>query len=226
MNHDSPLISVILPVYNGAAHIAEAIDSVLAQQHRPLEILVVDDGSADESAVIAAGYGEPVRCFRQDNRGPAAARNLGLSMARGSLIAFIDADDVWSPDKLHWQLSLLTTTPSVMVVRGHVQRFSGAEREFVGEPWAAIHLGSSLFRKTAFDLVGPLDETQRLSEDVDWFMRAQQAGLQMLVHRQVVLYYRRHEGNTTRDHEANRREFLLATYKATQRSKQRDGGTG
>lgn len=225
MNDKPPLISVILPVYNGAAHIAEAIASVLSQPHRPLEILVIDDGSTDNSAVIASGCGGPVHCFRQDNRGPAAARNLGLQMARGELIAFIDADDVWSPDKLRCQMNLLRTNPSVMVARGHVQRFTASAMELIGEPWPAIHLGGGLFHRSAFEAVGALDETQRLSEDVDWFMRAQQSGLPMLVHPDVVLYYRRHEGNTTQNHEANRREFLLATYKAMQRAKLTGGNT-
>ena len=94
------LISCIVPVFNGERYLAEALDSILAQTWRPLEVIVVDDGSTDGTAHIAAGYGAEVSYIHQANAGPAAARNRGLDAARGEFIAFLDADDLWHKDKL------------------------------------------------------------------------------------------------------------------------------
>jgi glycosyltransferase involved in cell wall biosynthesis len=93
-------ITAIIPVHNGERHLAEAIQSVLAQTLPPGEIIVVDDGSTDASAAIAQSFGAPVRVLAQPNLGPAAARNLGLAHATGDLLAFLDADDLWTPNKL------------------------------------------------------------------------------------------------------------------------------
>lgn len=98
-------VSVIIPVYNGAAHLGETLRSALAQTVLPLEILVIDDGSNDQSAALAESFGPPIRVIRQENRGEAAARNRGIDTARGDWIAFLDADDLWEPEKLARQLA-------------------------------------------------------------------------------------------------------------------------
>ena len=98
-------VSVVIPCYNGAAFLREALDSVLAQTRPPLEVIVVDDGSTDDSAAIAESYGPPVRVIRQENQGESVARNRGIDEARGDWIAFLDADDVWKPEKLARQLA-------------------------------------------------------------------------------------------------------------------------
>src|SRR5436190_9496549 len=97
---NSSLISCIVPVFNGDRYLAETLDSILAQTHRPIEIIVVDDGSTDGTSAIAAEYGEKIRYIRQENSGVASARNLGLQSARGDFIAFLDADDLWHAGKL------------------------------------------------------------------------------------------------------------------------------
>ncbi|MGQ9503351.1 MAG: glycosyltransferase family 2 protein [Thermogutta sp.] len=103
MTSKSPRISVVIPVFNGERFLAEAIRSALAQTLPPYEILVVDDGSTDESAELAESFGPPVRVLREENRGEAAARNCGIEAARGDWIAFLDCDDVWKPEKLALQ---------------------------------------------------------------------------------------------------------------------------
>jgi len=95
----SSLISCIVPVFNGERYVSEALDSILAQTYRPLEIIVADDGSIDGTAAVVASYGEQVIYLRQANAEP-AARNLGLSAARGEFVAFLDAVDLWHPEKL------------------------------------------------------------------------------------------------------------------------------
>src|SRR2546426_10667200 len=94
------LISCIVPVFNGERYLHETLNSILAQTYRPLEIIVADDGSTDGTRTIVASYGQQVRYLWQLNAGPAAARNLGLTAAKGEFIAFLDADDLWHPEKL------------------------------------------------------------------------------------------------------------------------------
>ncbi|MDT5271641.1 MAG: hypothetical protein QOH49_3827 [Acidobacteriota bacterium] len=101
-----PLVSVILPVYNRAGWVARAIESVLAQTHRDLELLVIDDGSTDGTRRVLEGFGARVRLLEQSHAGAEAARNLGLERARGEFVAFIDSDDMWYADRLSSQLPL------------------------------------------------------------------------------------------------------------------------
>jgi len=107
-----PLISVIMPVYNGERFLAGALHNVFAQNYHPLEVIVVDDGSTDGSAGIIAAFGEQIRYFHQPNAGPAVARNTGLALARGEVIAFLDVDDLWPPGKLHFQMQYLQQNPA------------------------------------------------------------------------------------------------------------------
>jgi glycosyltransferase involved in cell wall biosynthesis len=112
------MVSVVIPVYNGAPYIADAIDSVLGQTYRPLECLVVDDGSTDRTAEIVERFGPPVRCLRKGNGGVASARNFGAAEAHGRYVAFLDAADVWRPDKLRKQMELLDATGAALVYSG------------------------------------------------------------------------------------------------------------
>ena len=107
MSTSSPLVSVIVPVYNGAQHLREAVRSIERQDYQPLEIIVVDDGSTDETPRVIASLGDRVRALRQDNAGPAAARNYGITASHGQLLAFCDADDTWPDGKLHLQVGRL-----------------------------------------------------------------------------------------------------------------------
>lgn len=108
-----PHVSVVIPAYNGEAFIAEAIQSALDQSYRDLEVIVVDDGSADGTERIVRAFRHPVIYYRQKNRGAGAARTLGVERASGEWIAFLDADDVWYPDKLAVQLEEARRQPSV-----------------------------------------------------------------------------------------------------------------
>src|SRR5215469_8348389 len=101
----SPLVSCIVPVFNGEQYLAEALDSILTQTYRPLEIIVADDGSTDGTAAVVARYGNRVRYLFQPNAGTAAACNLGIKAAQGDFIGFLAADDLWHPEKLARQLA-------------------------------------------------------------------------------------------------------------------------
>jgi glycosyltransferase involved in cell wall biosynthesis len=198
-----PRLSVIIPVYNGAAFLAEAIASIQAQHYRDLEVVVVDDGSTDGTTEVAARFAG-VRRLVQGHRGPAAARNRGLQAADGDLVAFLDADDWWSAVKLAVQVPRLLDDPQLDAVSGHIQCLkpiepSGANVGFVnvGGPRRLPSLGALVARRRAFDRVGLLDESLRCGEDIEWFMRARECGLRSAAVAEVVLYYRLHGRSTT-----------------------------
>ena len=113
MNH-SELVSVVIPVFNGAKYLRDTLESVLAQTYRPVEVIVVDDASTDGSSDVAASFGLPVRVLRNErNRERAWSRNRGVAEARGELIAFLDADDLWHPAKLERQVAAMAQDPSI-----------------------------------------------------------------------------------------------------------------
>ena len=118
-----PLISGIVPVYNGERYLRETLDSMLAQTYQPLEVIVVDDGSTDGTPKVVAGYGDRVRYIYQENSGPAIARNRGIDAARGEFIAFLDADDLWHPEKLMRQMTRFEARQELELSITYVQNF-------------------------------------------------------------------------------------------------------
>jgi len=204
INHSS--ISVIIPVYNGERYLSEAIRSVLSQSTAADEIWVVDDGSTDNSAALASAFPLPVRCLRQDHSGAAAARNHGVATARGEYLAFLDADDLWLPDKLERQLAAFVQNPALDITLGQVEQFvspdlSEEERARL-KPARPIldgyHAGGMLVRRTAFDRVGGFDPQWRVGEVIDWFARAREIGLKTVILPSVVMKRRIHAHNLMR----------------------------
>jgi glycosyltransferase involved in cell wall biosynthesis len=227
MKESHPMVSVVIPVYNGEDYLAEAIGSVLAQEHHPLEIIVVDDGSTDGTATVASQFNESVRYIYQPNSGPAAARNRGLKMARGEVIGFVDADDLWVKNKLNRQLGLLADNPSVQIVIGlaHTVEIVGSvdgkpRLEQVMDPAVNLTVGSALFRRPVFDRVGLFDETLPYCEDWDWFMRARELDVPMMIHQDVALLYRRHRENMTNRVELVNPSMLRMLKKSLDRRRQ------
>ena len=219
-------VSVIIPVFNGERFLAEAIESVLAQDYDPLEIIIIDDGSTDNTPRIAAGYADRIRYVRQKNGGPAAARNTGLLHSHGGAVSFLDADDLWTPGKLMSQVANLSERASVDIVLGHLQRIKWAraqEFECHGTPELSLNLGASLIRRQAFDVVGTFDESLRLADDWDWYMRARELGLSILVQQDVVLFYRRHEDNLTNQRDEGDRFTVEVFRRSLERRRKRDG---
>jgi glycosyltransferase involved in cell wall biosynthesis len=193
---DRPSVSVIIPVYNGERFLAEAIQSVLDQTLPPDEIIVVDGGSTDGSAAVAARY-EGVAVLGHPRRGIGAALNLALSHARGDLIASLDADDRWLPDKLEKQVSALTADPALDMVFGHVRQFHGSGGP-AGDPQPGISRCAMLVRRVAFDQVGAFAEDLGVHEFVDWYARAQERGLRSIALPDVVFERRIHDDNLGR----------------------------
>jgi glycosyltransferase involved in cell wall biosynthesis len=226
----APLISVVIPAYNSAAFLAETLASVFAQDHRPLEVILVDDGSTDETLAIAQAWMPEVRTMRQENAGPGAARNRGIEMARGEFIAFIDADDLWPAGKLARQLRLLQSRPDLDLVLGLVQldyqgsaktgtlRFRDARQTV-----AFFSFGAALFRRECFERAGLLSVDLNDTEDADWFLRARDAGLAWLVLDEVALIYRRHGTNMTEHRPLPKSDIFRVLARAANRRRSRWG---
>lgn len=205
---DQPLVSVIIPAYNGEAFLAEAVESVQRQNYHALEIIIVDDGSIDGTAQIAANLRGNVRYMYQPHSGgPAAGRNRGLKVARGRLIGFLDQDDLWPANKLALQVPRLISDPSLEVVLGRTRILrlapsTGGQPEWVDflDPRIHLLLSCGVFRKSVFDKIGWFDETLRFcGDDGDWFMRARECGVSMAIIAEVTLLWRMHGRNASRD---------------------------
>lgn len=187
-----PSVSVVIPVYNGARFLAAALACV-QNQNTPVEVIVIDDGSTDASACIAAEA--QVRCISQSNAGPAAARNRGVQEASAEFVAFLDADDVWTPHALSVLLCSLQANPAADVAHGLVQCVHNGVA--AGAPRRSTQVGSMLFRRAVFERVGGFDESLRYSEDTDWFLRAADSSAVVLPVDEVVLLYTVHDQSTT-----------------------------
>lgn len=194
------LLSVIMPVYNGAEFLAEAVASIAAQAYQPLEIIVVDDGSTDDTAAVVQRLGAGIRYRYQPNQGPAAARNVGLAVAQGELIAFLDVDDLWPADKLAQQFACLHANAEIQVVWGQtlLRPYQGDATEFPPLPpnWMPL-LGSLLCRRAVFARVGGFDPTMRFGEDMDWFIRLREQQVVIEQSPALALLYRVRPGSMT-----------------------------
>jgi glycosyltransferase involved in cell wall biosynthesis len=212
----SELVTVVIGAYNAERHIGEAIDSVLAQSHRPLELIVVDDGSTDRTGAIAASYGDRIRCFTQPNGGMAAARNRAIPEARGEFLAFLDADDRFPPDKIRQQLAVFAERPELDVVYGHVTEFlspelSQEERSLLRDPlhdvpWPTPNL--MLVRRESFLRVGLFSTELKVGIGVDWHARSAELGLRSEVPPIMALERRLHADNNGIRQRASKPQYL------------------
>lgn len=205
MNAPPPLVSCVVPVYNGERFVTEALASIFKQTHQPLQVIVVDDGSTDGTPRVLAEQGGRIRTLRQANQGPAAARNAGLALASGTYIAFLDADDVWHPDKLERQLARFRERPNLMVCFTSFRNVSGVESTD-GDPmldptiWPVTPFSpcTLLARREVFDQVGGFDPKLRGGEDTEWNMRMMMRKIPYESMPDVLLDRRIHRANLTR----------------------------
>jgi hypothetical protein len=199
----APLVSVVVPVFNGAGFVEEAIGNVLAQRYPSLEIIVVDDGSTDGLQQVLGRLPVDVRLLRQDNAGPASARNRGIRDASGECIAFLDVDDLWPQGSLARLAAALNADPELMVVHGHAQLLvlypESGEYRPEGNPAESFpyYIGAGLYRRHAFETVGLFDPSLMFAEDTDWYTRLKESGLKFERVPEVTLHVRRHGANVT-----------------------------
>ncbi|MFY7863796.1 glycosyltransferase [Roseateles sp.] len=217
-----PSVSVIMPCFNAEHFIADALNSILAQQYPgPLEIVVVDDGSTDKSVQLASAF-ERVTVIRQENKGPAAARNLALENTSGDVLAFLDADDLWTPGSLQSRVEHLIKDPEVGVVFGDFSYWTpvATTKEAASEVrcqlpdsvlsatregWVypeilldpIVHIIATIVRRSVVDAIGGFDKSLRTGEDYDFFIRAARHCRFSHVE-SVVARYRLHPSSITR----------------------------
>jgi glycosyltransferase involved in cell wall biosynthesis len=190
--NDSPLVSVIMPAYNAAEHIGEALESVLAQDWRPLEVVVVDDGSTDDTALIVARYPDVVY-VQQDNKGPSAARNAAAERSSGEFIANFDSDDLLPTTRVSVQVGYLLSHPEVGAVFGRQEWMNAPEwmaRDSVYGDVDGIPLSSVMFRRNVFFDLGGYDTSFVHGEDMDLLVRMRERGIEYQVIPEIVLYRR------------------------------------
>lgn len=212
------LVTCVIPVFNGEKYLAEAIDSVLSQTHSVIEIVVVDDGSTDSTPEILKNFGAAVRSVRQENAGPAAARNRGIEQAKGEYIAFLDADDLWLAEKTAVQLLRFEDLPGPSTCTCLMQNFWAEELKeeaarMKDTDTARPQPGPSqtmIARREAFDLVGLFDASMTHRDTQDWIVRAREAGVRFDHIDEVLVHRRIHESNMSRSRGAVDAEDLFA----------------
>ncbi|MDQ6827318.1 MAG: glycosyltransferase family 2 protein [Gemmatimonadota bacterium] len=215
------LVSCIIPVHNGERFLREAVDSVLAQSSGSSEIIVVDDGSTDGTAAVARSYGDALRYEFQANAGPPAARNVGLALASGELIAFLDADDRWHRDKLARQLAVFDEQPAVDCCLTHGRTFwedehctEAVEYRRKGIAGEMLYIFSSiLLRRRILDAVGVFDSALLHTAGIEWFARARARGMVEHVIAEALIDRRMHADNFSRRGRDEKQEELLRAFK-------------
>lgn len=205
MSHDlktgAAPISVVIPAYDAERYVGDAITSVQAQTCKPSEIVVVDDGSGDGTAARVSEFTD-VRLIRKQNGGPGSARNVGVSHATQPIIAFLDADDLWSPRKLEWQMQALQNSGTPKIIFGMAVEFRECDATGAPIPIAApvqCHLpGALLVPRAVLDDIGSFREDRHIGDVVDWYARALESGLAIETLKEVVVSRRLHATNLGR----------------------------
>lgn len=199
-----PVLSVLIPVFNGERYLAETIGSVLAQQNVPaLEVIVVDDGSEDNSAAVAGRFPPRVRCIRVPHRGLAAARNTGWDAARGDYLLHLDADDLLPTDSIALRMAEFNGDAAADLVIGHMESFISPDLDVISASRFAASTaprrgglpGATVVRAAFAARVGPFDSRRRHSPDLDWMTRAMECDPRFVEIKAVVLQRRIHETN-------------------------------
>lgn len=206
----TPSITVIIPSYNYEHYITEAIQSILSQSYQDFEVLIVDDGSTDNTEKIISNIvSQKIRYIKTEHLGVAHARNVGIQNSKGSYIAWLDADDLWVQEKLEKQMDYLSHHGDCEVVFCACKNFADEDyanltqrqRELLSADVSYV-FPSGLYRKGLFAKVGLLSENLGYAEDTEWYLRSQVLGINMK-HRLDVPYYLRriHNSNLSQSHE-------------------------
>ena len=221
-----PLISVIIPVYNGARFLPESVASILAQKYPNLEIIVVDDGSTDEINDVVHRLPVDVRFLKQDQAtGLTAARNRGILEASGELITFLDVENLWPEGSLQIMVDLLSDAGGCDVIQGLAQELkvdaAAGRSDYVGSPGKSFPngLAAAIYRREAFHTVGLFDQELGFEEDGDWFNRAREHGLKLRQVDQVMLLLRHHDARMIRGKSLRELNALMVLKNALDRER-------
>jgi glycosyltransferase involved in cell wall biosynthesis len=225
-------VSVVIPCYNGERYVADTIRSVMRQDVGPVEIIVVDDGSTDRSREVVAAFGAAVRLAGQPQGGAARARNLGAGLATGTLLAFLDADDLWTDHALRALIAPLERDPSLGMAVGLMEQFvspeleGGARFRFSSDRVPARMCGAVLVRRSEFQRVGEFSPALSSGEFTDWILRAEAAGLRFATVPELVLRRRLHLLNHGVVRKDARQDYLKVVKAALDRRRAAMPGEG
>jgi glycosyltransferase involved in cell wall biosynthesis len=222
---ETPPITVVIPVRDCERYIGEALDSILAQTIPVAQIIVVDDGSTDETREVVRRHGAAAELIVQEPLGIGAATNRGIAAARGELLSFLDADDLWSPQKVEIQLAARKRDPGIDLCFGHVEQFISpelterdrSELRAPGKPTPGRVKGTMLVSRRSFDRVGEFNTELRLGEFIDWCLRAREAELREEVLPEVLMRRRIHGANTGRERRDDRQDYAKVVGQALRR---------
>ena len=211
-----PLISVIMPVKNGSKFIEAALSSVFKNITLEDEVIVVDDGSDDDTIqkidALSTRCKRPIQVIKTIDAGPARARNLAIDIAKGELITFIDHDDLWPKDRMKNHLNFFNDDTSIDLVVGKIQAFENAingRRVNIAKKIHHVHLGATTFKRSVFDAMKGFKPEYLFSEDLDLFTRIRESNFKFYFDNKIALYYRRHESNMTNDSNQKIMQFTL-----------------
>lgn len=218
MNHK---ISVVITVWNGANYLSEAIQSALDQDYLNKEIIVVNDGSTDETLEIILSFGESIRVVNQENKGLGAARNAGVRAATGDYYAFLDHDDLWPSRKLGEQMSVMMSHEEDPLVFSYLQQFicprltETEKKELrVNESILPAYFASNLLiSKKRFEQIGFFMQENKVGEFVEWYARALRLSLPMVMSETIGLLRRVHKNNMGRQHDRYKQSDYLKILK-------------
>lgn len=222
---DKPLVSVIVPVFNAARYLDEAIGSILAQTYTNVEVIAVNDGSTDDSLNVLENYTSRITIIDSANKGTPAARNQGIQAAKGSYLAFLDADDLWHPKKLHTQMDFFDSVPDLDMTYCCFEEFLSPDlsptqlvnRKVKTGVMSAALAGTTLLRTTSFFRVGLFSETRRTGDFMDWYARAVDVGLKIVPTEHGHYRRRSHASNQSLQLEGLHKDYLEVVRSALQR---------
>ncbi len=229
----NPDVTCIVACYNSERYIHQALDSILAQTYRPMEIIVADDGSTDHTHSIVSDYGDLVRLVSQTTSGPAATRNLGITNARSDFLAFLDADDLWQPQKIELQMDRFKTLPELDISICHTKLIwsNDLQQEEINYRDHPRNLsvpgytsGAMLVQRKVFVTVGLFNPRYWFGDATEWFLRAREKNLVIELLPDVLTFHRMHETNLTRRrNDASREEFLTIIKESLDRRRKEEG---
>jgi len=194
------LISVIIPAYNASRFVSEAIESIFRQNYENMEVIVVNDGSTDNTLEVLDKFDDKINVISKENGGVSSARNMGIRAANGSIIGFLDSDDIWPDDHISLLIPHLGEDNKYDYIRGFLRKVSdlGTDIEKRGDNLdEGSYVGAYLYRRSVFDRVGIFDESMYAGEDGDFFNRLLESECDGKMIAEVTLLYRRHENNMT-----------------------------
>jgi glycosyltransferase involved in cell wall biosynthesis len=215
MAFNYPLLSIIVPVYNSELFIKETIDKIYLQNYPEIELIIIDDGSVDNTAeIIKKNYPEAIYYF-QENQGHASAKNKGLTMCNGEFIIFLDSDDYWEENSLYILSEFLLKNTETQIVEGKIREFitQNNQIQFITEGCYMSSFGTCMFRKEVFDIVGLFNERLICATDIDWFIRAWENNIEKSRVDHVILNYRKHANSLTAINIDKQQYYILLMYK-------------